>query len=213
MTKKDLPDTQLERVNWVIRAPTNEELIRRYDMWAGQYDGDLGSLDDYIAPSELTKVAVQHLDRAAQVIDAGAGTGFVGAALKAEGFEHLTALDYSEGMLEVARGKGIYRALHQCDLSKETALPAAMADALVTCGTTTQVPPTALREYVRLVRPGGMIIFAVVTGTWDENGYGDIQKELEEQGRLRVTHKGAPFQMLPTTEPQMICEIWVMDVL
>ncbi|MEM7731783.1 MAG: methyltransferase domain-containing protein [Pseudomonadota bacterium] len=209
----ELPDTQAARVDWVIRAPTNEEMRRRYDIWSAKYDGDVGSLDDYIAPAELTKVAADVLDRDAHVIDAGAGTGLVGAALKDVGFSTLTALDYSAGMLELAEAKGIYDALHQVDLSKETALPAAMADALVTCGTTTQVPPSALRQYVRLVRSGGKIVFAVVTGTWEENGYGEIQAELEAAGRLRVVSKGAPFQMMPTTEPQFICEIWVMEVL
>ena len=145
MTDK-LPDTQAARVDWVIRAPSNAEMQRRYDIWATQYDGDVGSIDDYIAPAELTKVAVEHLDPKAHVMDAGAGTGLVGAALKAEGFEHLTALDFSAGMLEKARGKGIYDALHRCDLSAQTELPENGCDALVTCGTTTQVPSSALRE-------------------------------------------------------------------
>ncbi len=209
----ELPNTQAARVDWVIRAPSNAEMQRRYDIWAAKYDGDVGSLDDYIAPAELTKVAADALDRDAHVIDAGAGTGLVGSALKDAGFSNLTALDYSKGMLELAEAKGIYGALHQVDLSRETALPADMSDALVTCGTTTQVPPSALREYVRLVRPGGKIVFAVVTGTWEENGYGEIQNELEAAGRLSVVSKGEPFQMMPTTEPQFICEIWVMDVL
>ena len=213
MAEKELPDSQIERVNWVIRAPTNEELQRRYDMWAEQYDGDVGSIDDYIAPSKLVEVAAEHLDPASHVIDAGAGTGLVGEALTAKGFTHLTALDFSAGMLEIARGKGVYQDLHECDLSKETALPENSGDALVTCGTTTQVPSTSLREYVRLVRPGGKIVFAVVTGTWEEFGYAAIQEELEVAGRLLVRHKGEPFQMMPTTEPQFICEIWVMDVL
>lgn len=210
---EELPDTQAARVDWVIRAPTNEEMRRRYDVWAQMYDDDVGSIDDYIAPSELTKVAAEVLDHHGHVVDAGAGTGLVGAALKDEGFENLTALDFSTAMLDVAREKGIYDALHQCDLSQKTDLPDNMADALVTCGTTTQVPSAALREYVRLVRRGGKIVFAVVTGTWDENGYGAIQQELEVAGKLRVVQKGAPFQMMPTTEPQFICEIWVMEVL
>lgn len=209
----ELPDTQAARVDWVIRAPSNEEMRRRYDIWAAKYDGDVGSLDDYIAPTKLTAVAARELDSDAHVIDAGAGTGLVGASLKEHGFSKLTALDYSAGMLELARQKGIYQALHQCDLSQETELPSDMADALVTCGTTTQVPPSSLREYVRLVRPGGKIVFAVVTGTWDENGYGEIQKELEAAGRLKVVSKDEPFQMMPTTEPQFICEIWVMEVM
>jgi predicted TPR repeat methyltransferase len=213
MADDELPDSQAGRVDWVIHAPTNTEMQRRYDIWAEKYDGDVGSLDDYMAPAELTKVAVDVLDRDAMIIDAGAGTGLVGGYLKDSGFKNLTALDYSQKMLDVARGKGIYQALHQCDLSKQTDLPENMADALVTCGTTTQVPSASLREYVRMVRPGGKILFAVVTGTWAEFGYAAIQKELEDAGKLRVLQKGDPFQMMPTTEPQFICEIWEMNVL
>ena len=75
------------------------------------------------------------------------------------------------------------------------------------------MPSASLWEYVRLVRPGGKIVFAVVTGTWEDYGYAAVQAELEEAGRLQVMERGAPFQMMPTTEPQFICEIWVMDVL
>ena len=213
MAENELPDTQAGRVDWVIRAPDNAEMRRRYDIWAAQYDSDVGSMEDYIAPARLTEVVARVLDPAAHVIDAGAGTGLVGQALKAEGFGRLTALDFSQKMLDMAAKKGIYQALHQCDLSRQTDLPEDMADALVTCGTTTQVPSASLREYVRLVRPGGKIVFAVVTGTWEDYGYAAVQAELEKAGRLQVMERGAPFQMMPTTEPQFICEIWVMDVL
>ncbi|WP_317056285.1 class I SAM-dependent DNA methyltransferase [Roseovarius rhodophyticola] len=212
MGQEELPDNQADRVDWVIRAPDNQELRRRYDIWAAQYDGDVGSVDDYLAPLELAKTATRHLTPDMSIIDAGAGTGLVGEALQREGFNHLTALDFSENMLDIARTKGIYAALHQCDLSQQTALDADCADALVSCGTTTQVPCASLREYARLVRPGGKIIFAAVQGTWDEFGYADVLAELESAGKLRVTERGQPFQMMPTTEPQFICEIWVMNV-
>ncbi|MEM8774836.1 MAG: methyltransferase domain-containing protein [Pseudomonadota bacterium] len=212
MSNDELPDTQVDRVDWVIRAPTNEEMRRRYDIWASVYDKDVGSVDDYLAPLELAKVAKEFLEPSMRIVDAGAGTGLVGEALKAQGFDNLTALDFSAQMLEVARGKDIYRELHECDLSKQTALKADYADALVSCGTTTQVPCESLREYARLVCPGGKIVFAAVQGTWDDYGYGKIFAELEGEGALRIVYKGAPFQMMPTTEPQFICEIWVMEV-
>ena len=115
-------------------------------------------------------------------------------------------------MLAVARGKGLYQKLLQCDLSQPTDLEAASADALVTCGTTTQVPCASLREYVRLVRPGGKILFAAVQGTWEDCGYAEIYKSLEEAGNISLLERGEPFQMMPTTEPDFICEIWVMAV-
>ncbi len=212
MSEDELPETQAARVDWVIRAPTNQEMRRRYDIWAAHYDGDVGSVDDYLAPLELAKTAARHLRPDMCLVDAGAGTGLVGEALMREGFNNLIALDFSEKMLAVAAGKGVYRELYQCDLTKPTKLGAGCADALVTCGTTTQVPCAALREYARLVRPDGKIVFAVVTGTWDENGYAAVLAELEAAGQLSVLERGAPFQMMPTTEPDFICEIWVMDM-
>ncbi|MEO0568991.1 MAG: class I SAM-dependent methyltransferase, partial [Pseudomonadota bacterium] len=154
----ELPETQIDRVDWVIRAPTNQEMRRRYDIWASKYDEDVGSIDDYLAPMELAKVAKDHLEPSMHIIDAGAGTGLVGQALKAQGFNNLTALDFSAQMLEIARGKNIYRELHVCDLTEQTTLASGCADALVSCGTTTQVPCASLREYARLVRKGGKIV-------------------------------------------------------
>ena len=49
---------------------------------------------------------------AAPVLDAGAGTGLVGEWLGILGYPEVEALDISEGMLAVARAKGVYRALH-----------------------------------------------------------------------------------------------------
>lgn len=208
----ELPDSKAGRVDWVIRAPDNAEMRRRYDIWAEQYDNDVGSVSDYCAPGELAKMAARHIDPGALIIDAGAGTGLLAAALTEHGYKNLIALDYSERMLAVARAKGLYRQLQQVDLSRPTALEANVADALVTCGTTTQVPCASLNEYVRLVKAGGKIVFAAVQGTWEECGYAAIYKELEDRSQIALFERGEPFQMMPTTEPDFICEIWVMEV-
>ena len=49
MAKSELPDEAGARISWVIRAPTQEELRRRYDLWAAKYDGDVGRPEDYLA--------------------------------------------------------------------------------------------------------------------------------------------------------------------
>lgn len=210
MRKSELPDSKQGRVDWVIRAPDNAEMRRRYDIWAERYDSDVGSVEDYSAPGELARAAARHLDRQALILDAGAGTGLLGSALRDQGFQHLIALDFSEKMLAVARGKGLYQDPVHCDLSQPTGLEADMADAVVTCGTTTQVPCASLREYVRLVRPGGKILFAAVQGTWEDCGYAAIFDDLVARGEIDLIERGTPFQMMPTTEPDFICEIWVM---
>lgn len=209
---KELPDNQADRVDWVIRAPDNAEMRRRYNIWAEKYDADVGSVEDYLAPLEAAAVVGRHCGPSALILDAGAGTGLVGEALKRAGFERLEAVDYSEQMLEVARGKGLYQNLHVADLSDRTAMDGGHYDAVVTCGTTTQMPSAALREFARVLRPGGRIIFAVVKGAWEEFGWASVFEELEATGTLKIVEKNPPFQMMPTTEPEFICEIWVMQV-
>ena len=94
MDRNELPDTKAERVDWVIRADSNEEMRRRYDLWAERYDGDVGSFEDYLVPIEAVKVAKQALKQDALIFDAGAGTGLVGQALTEAGFQRLIAVDY-----------------------------------------------------------------------------------------------------------------------
>jgi hypothetical protein len=79
-------------------------------------------------------------------------------------------------------------------------------------GTTSQMPSASLRELVRLLRPGGRIVFAVIPEAWVSFGWAAILAEMEAKGRLTVISRGAPFQMMPTTEPEFICEVWVMEV-
>lgn len=212
MENNELPKTKVERVDWVIRAETNQEMRRRYDLWAELYDSDVGSYDDYLVPREAAKVASRTLSKDGRIFDAGAGTGLVGQALVSEGFENLVAVDYSEQMLEVARSKGVYREIHQCDLGAATPFDASSFDAVITCGTTSQMPSYSLREFVRVVRPSGFIIFAVIQEPWEICGYAEIYKELNAQGKIAIEERGEPFQMMPTTEPDFYCEIWVMKV-
>ena len=212
MDNSELPDTKTGRVDWVIRAESNAEMRRRYDLWAETYDSDVGSLEDYLVPMQAVKIARQILDQNALILDAGAGTGLVGQALREAGFHRLIAVDYSARMLDVARSKQVYQDVYQCDLSQPTKFEDASVDCVITCGTTSQMPSASLREFARIVRPGGHIVFAVVPEPWVTCGYAEILSELEAAYKITVQSRGAPFQMLPTTEPDFFCEIWVMNV-
>lgn len=207
-----LPDTKAARVDWVIRAPDNAEMRRRYDIWARTYDSDVGAVGDYLAPLETAKVAALVLKPDARIMDAGAGTGLLGQLLRERGFHNLIAVDYSDQMLEVARAKAIYHELHTCDLSRPTAFAAQSFDAVVTSGTTSQMPSASLREFVRLLRPAGHIVFAAIPDAWESFGWAAILADLAAEGSISVRSRGTPFQMMPTTEPEFMCEIWVMQV-
>src|SRR5215470_4388795 len=175
MAKSELPDEAGGRVSWVIRAPTQEELRRRYDLWSAKYDDDLGRVEDYLAPMLTADVAKACLAPDACILDAGAGTGLAGAALKQAGFANLVGVDFSPGMLAVAEKKGIYRKTIVADLGRRTPLAEHSFDAVVTVGTTSQMPCESLVEFVRLVRPGGHIIFTTWAQPYVERGYAAVQ--------------------------------------
>ncbi len=213
MSDSELPDTAASRVSWAVNAETQDELRRRYDLWAAKYDQDLGEEAVYLAPMATAEAAEGFIDKQARILDAGAGTGLGGAALKQAGFQNLVGLDFSAGMLAVAAEKGIYRETIVADLGQRTPLESDGFDALVSVGTTSQMPAESLHEFVRVVRPGGRIIITTWVKPYVERGFAEIQKGLEAEGRLALIHKGEPFQGLPTTEPDCVYEIWVFEVL
>ena len=66
-----------------------------------------------LALSELIgKGCVLDISTDSEILDVGAGTGTVGTYLKKKGFNNLTALDASEGLLKKAQEKGAYKAVH-----------------------------------------------------------------------------------------------------
>lgn len=210
--ENELPDNKKDRVDWVIRAPDNMEMRDRYNEWASIYDADVGSEEDYLSPIETAKVAAREFNPPDRILDAGAGTGLLGEALQEFSFSNLVAIDFAEQMLAIARAKGIYTELRQADLNNPTDFEAASFDGVVSTGTTTQVPCQSLREYARLVRPGGKIVFAVVDGPWEECGYAAVLASLEDEGAVEVVSRGDRYQAMPTTEPQFYSEVWVIAV-
>ncbi|KAA1297095.1 MAG: methyltransferase domain-containing protein, partial [SAR202 cluster bacterium] len=111
------------RVKWVYSSQDNSELSERYDEWARDYDNDLSEFFGWIAPETASQYLAKHVDQDADVLDAGAGTGLVGEALSELGFNQLTAMDLSKGMLEEADTKNVYKKLDQMVLGEKLNYP------------------------------------------------------------------------------------------
>ena len=70
-----------DRLEWIYASTTPDELRERYDVWAADYDDDLESMS-WTAPHACAVACLRHTDTNATVLDAGCGTGLVGAALR-----------------------------------------------------------------------------------------------------------------------------------
>ena len=82
-----------------------------YREWANTYDNELAQ-NEYITPIRTAKALETFAsDRSTPILDFGCGTGLSAEALISCGFSSIDGIDISSEMVEIARGKSIYRNL------------------------------------------------------------------------------------------------------
>ena len=186
------------RLQYVYSARNNRELASRYDEWAEDYEGDMLSLG-YAIPAVAAGFVGRYVPLRGTVLDAGAGTGLFGSILRVLGYEDLVGIDISERMLEKASEKYVYRGLHRMVLGDPLGFEDGSFSAAVSVGvfTTNHAPPEALDELVRVVEPGGWVIFSVRDDVYRKEGFEEKQASLENEGRWRRVMMSEAFQPFP----------------
>jgi len=151
------------RVQWVYQAPDRQELEKRYDVWANEYDRDLQNSFGYIGPRLCAEHFAKHVPGDAHILDAGAGTGLVGIELARLGYCNIDGMDMSQGMLDEARKKGVYGELRQLILGEPLSYKDGEFDAVISVGVLTlgHAPASSLDELVRVVRANGHVIYSL----------------------------------------------------
>lgn len=163
---------------------TREDILRYYQALAPSYDSAFAAAMEFRVPA-LVAVAYAALG-GGPVLDVGAGTGLLGSELVARGVSPVDGIDLSPEMITLARAKGIYRALHQADVTLPLAMPDGTYAGCVSSGTFTwgHVGPSAFDELLRVVRPGGIFAVSVHSGVYEAAGFARRFAELEAQGRI-----------------------------
>jgi predicted TPR repeat methyltransferase len=134
-----------------------------FDAFAPRFDAELEGALAYRTPALLAEMLAG--TSPGRVLDLGCGTGISGAALKPFA-TRLEGVDLSPRMLEQARAKGIYDALHEADLldflpKRKAAWDViAAADVLNYLG---ELRP-ALTAIRAALRPGGVAVFSLEAG-------------------------------------------------
>lgn len=208
-----MPSTDNQMLNRVYRLTGPEEVAKLYDEWATTYDRDTVEGMGYVAPQIAARRLDELLDDGARVLDAGCGTGLVGAEVHARRPDVVVdGMDLSPGMLTLAGERGVYRELSTADLTAPIDAPDAGYDAVVCAGTLTRghLGPEPLAEMVRVVRPGGVVVATVLDALWQDGGFRAFIDTMVEQGtvdvveaELRPYHRGEGID----------CRLVVLEVL
>lgn len=174
------------------------EIAGYYDKWAasGTYDGDVASWG-YEAPERVAAMVVAH-GQVGEVLDAGCGTGRVGVALRAAGVGDVVGGDFTPASVEAARSLGVYNSLDHLDLNGPLAFATDRFSAAVSIGVFSYVLETAaaLGELLRVVRPGGVVIFTQRTDIWTERNCDAVITSLVDSGTC-AAQMSEPSPYLP----------------
>jgi predicted TPR repeat methyltransferase len=186
--------------DWLVQGTTDpREAAVRYDDWAESYDADLDSWD-YQAPGVVADSVLARRPDARSVLDVGCGTGLVGRALRAKGFEgQLVGLDISESSLQVARQTGTYDKLKPADLQQPLEVPPGSVDVLVCAGVMTYLPEVEAvwREFARVVRSGGLVVVTQREDLWEARRCPDVMRRLEADGVWTPLDVTGPAPYMP----------------
>lgn len=182
----------------VYDAKRPEDVAALYDEWAERYDAEM-ALAGYRHPSVCLALLSRHLAApAGPLLDAGAGTGVLGAWLDILGYGPIEALDISAGMLAVAARKGGYSRLHELALGGPLPFADGYFAGIVSAGvfTSGHVGVEGLDELIRICRRGGLIVLTVKNTLW-QNGFESRIAEFERDRLLARVEETAPYVSMP----------------
>lgn len=197
-------DTELEsKLEWSYSAKNKEELKQKYDDWAVEYDQLTEDGIGWIGPHNTVEYLKKYItDKKSSVLDAGAGTGFVGEILKEEGYENIVGVDISEGMMNEALKKNAYKEYHLMDLTKKLRFADGLFDAVILVGVFTHghVGPEILDNIIPVMKKGGYLVFTIRQDFYESSNFENkmsayLKKNqivLVEQSNLYQAFKSSP---------------------
>ena len=206
---------QQNRVQWVYASTNNQELEERYDQWAREYDSDLEQDFGWICPLRSAEALARHAPLDASILDAGAGTGLAGEILSQMGYTDMVAMDLSQGMLDVAGAKGVYRSLDQMTLGERLDYADGEFGAVISVGVMTlgHAPPSSLEELARVTKPGGFVVYSLRADMYSPGSEFERQQtQMENQGIWTLAEVTDPFLGLPKGEPDVYHQVWVYRI-
>jgi SAM-dependent methyltransferase len=127
-----------------------------YGAWVRTYEQTVNDgMDLYL----LERLRTVDWSRQRSVLDLACGTGRIGAWLRQRTAADVDGVDLTAPMLDVARGKGVYRSLRVADVA-DTGLAAESYDLCIQSLADEHLPQLAplYREVTRVARPDGLFV-------------------------------------------------------
>ena len=154
----------MTKTDWLKKIYSSKDLLnleKVYDLWGKEYDIDLFD-EGYSFPIVSAALVAKYVIRKkTKILDAGCGTGLIAAALAILNYKNIIGIDFSKGMLAVAKKRKLYKFLKKVDLTKKIPFPSNIFGTTLCFGVITKghLGPEILDELIRVTKKGGFLIF------------------------------------------------------
>ena len=169
---------------------TTDETRDLYAKWAKTYDQEIGVDADYRQPERCAQALAKVVsDKSQHILDVGCGTGLSGLALQSAGFTNITGCDLSPEMLVLADKTGCYQNLFGTDLNQPPlAVNAGTISAIAAVGVFSfgHVAPSAIDEFLRVLKPGGKFVIGLNDHFYEEGSFPGKLEALENAGDIII---------------------------
>lgn len=152
-----------EWLKWICSSQDLDELGKNYDQWSDQYEADISQVWEAV-PKAAALMLSQYLDdQQSLILDFGAGTGLVGVALAALGFEQIVGMDISPKMLTLAQEKGVYSSLMCGSIDDEQLRNLDQVSGIIATGVFAEnhAGVAELSKLQAMIKPEGILVFTV----------------------------------------------------
>jgi predicted TPR repeat methyltransferase len=180
----------------------SDDVADYYDNWASGYNESLADWQ-YQAPEQVASMLSAELPVSAVILDAGCGTGLSGKAFHSAGFKTIDGIDVSSRSLEVAERTHAYRRLQKMDLQQfPFPISDGQYDGLACVGVLTYLTDSlgTLREFNRVVKPGGVVVVTQRSDLFVEHEFQSILDGLLTDGEISHVSISEPRPYLPDNE-------------
>ncbi len=179
-----------EWLNWICSSQNLDELRDNYDQWSDTYEADISGVWEPV-PRFAALMLAEYLDNKQDtILDVGVGTGLVGVALAALGFERIVGIDLSPGMLAQATSKGVYSSLFCCSIGDGVFRKLESPSGIIATGVFAEnhAGQAELRILQESIRAGGVLVF-----TARQNFLPKLQEVLEQPECTLLDSKVLPI--------------------
>ena len=202
------------QVEKVYAATTVEESEKAYDGWANAYESDIFKYESrfpFVPAAVFTRFVKPGEGK---ILDAGCGTGLQIEPIFLAGYDAITGIDLSEGMLAIAKRKNMYSELYQMTLGERLNFDDDEFANTITVGTITpgHAPPHSFEELIRVTKKGGRIIVNLRSDKNVDPSYPAALKKYEDEAKWQQIFKSAKYMAMPLDPTQVLTTVYVFQV-